>query len=245
MAQKDDTKVKTRYYKLLLYADNAQHVQALEVIKEYPKAPKPDYIGIAHKLYDDLGNVILEGEGKLHYHVYLAFVNPVWVSAVCKILGLLKDDGTSDVQFIRPITGRFDNALVYLTHTNAPDKEQYTAADLFGTPALIERQKRACVKYERKEIDVADSVLHILDWIQEQRGEIITMYAFGRWVCQTPYFRGAASPIVRGAIEEHNQRIWSARNKNYMEMIADGSSRLHGKVDVAPFSGESIDDLVF
>lgn len=235
----DSGSARSCYFKLLLYADNTQHMHALEIIK----TDFPDYIGIAHIQTDESGEVIMQGEGKMHYHVYLAFANQRSVSVVCRSLDLMKDDGTPDDQFCRTITGRFDNALVYLTHANAPDKERYTCDALFGSPALIERQKVAEMKYLRKEIDLSDSVLACLDWIQRQQ-DIITMSYFGRWICNTPYFRASSSPIVRGAIEEHNSRIYRAEANARLEMYSNSYGRImqqhvsNSDVDFAEWDGD-------
>lgn len=251
MSKKDYTSVKTRNYKFLLYADNGQHMSILDRIREGDPETfngAYEYIGIAHVLPDGQGGVIMEGEGKMHYHVYLVFPSPRHVRSVCSALGLIGDDGLPDVQFVRPITGRFDNALVYLTHTNAPDKEQYTSDALFGSANLILRQKQACLKFARNEVDYSDSIIGCLDWIAEQDDQIIHITDFARWACSSRFFRGSSSPLVRAAIDEHNVRIYNARKDARISDIAEGVRGLQDRLDDTATrfysdDSEGVDDL--
>ncbi|MBQ8921413.1 MAG: hypothetical protein IJ060_04535 [Oscillospiraceae bacterium] len=214
---KHKNNLKSRNMKLLLYPDNEAHALAFSRIQDDLNVP---FIGILHH----------DGSSKDHWHVYLCFQNPRYCSAVAQELGLVLDSGEGDTQFVRPITGRFESALVYLTHTNTPEKEQYSAADLIGDSELIEQQKKACLKYRRKELDMSDSVLGILAWIQQQEG-IISMFQFGMWVCNSPYFRAASSGIVRGCIEEHNKKIYEATQRDYIRHLQSSQERLNAMID--------------
>lgn len=228
MARKKDC-LRSRNIKMLLYPDNPAHENAISSIMNSDL----QYVGIMH---------VGTEETKPHYHIYLCFDNARSCASVAADLGLMSDSGEPDVQFVRPITGRLDNALVYLTHLNTPEKEQYSVSDLIGTGSLIDRYQKAATKYLSKQLDMSDCVLAILDWIQQHEG-VITMSAFGRWVCCSPYFRGASSGIVRGAIQEHNQRIYDAQRKKYIEMIQDGQERLQAliaapELDFAEWEGD-------
>lgn len=219
--KKDPAKVRSRNYALLLYADNASHMRALEYIKTL----YPAHVGIAHKLLDDDGQVILEGEGKLHYHVYLLFENPVWLTSICKKLELVTDLGEPDTQFIRPITGRLENALVYLIHLRNPEKEQYQLSDLFGSPVCIQQVCVAVEKDLRKQCDITDAIQGCLDWIVHQ-DDVIQVNVFARWVIHSPYFRAASSWLVREAIREHNEKIYASFRKSHIESISSSAALL-------------------
>lgn len=134
---------KSRHIKYLLYEDNPQHVQVLENIK----ADNHAYIGIRHHIVDLDGNEIIEDSGKPHFHVYQAFDSPVYPAACAKRYGLLDDSGKVSTQFCRCITGRFDNALIYLTHLNSPDKELYPDSDLFGWSILLRQYQAAALAF--------------------------------------------------------------------------------------------------
>lgn len=135
--------IKSRHIKYLLYEDNEQHMEALERIK----GDKYAYIGIRHHIVDMDGNEITEESGKPHFHVYQEFDNPVYTSSCARRYGLLDDSGAPSVQFCRTVTGSFDNALVYLTHLNAPDKELYSESDLFGWSCLLRRYQTAALSF--------------------------------------------------------------------------------------------------
>ena len=121
----DNIDDRSRYFKLLLYPDNAQHKLLIDNILRgyyiFDESTVWDYIGILHTSFDDDGK-----PEKPHYHFYLCFKYAMRTVALCRRFGFFTDAGMPDDQFVRVITGDFDNALVYLTHLNCPDKEQYT-----------------------------------------------------------------------------------------------------------------------
>lgn len=175
---------KSRNIALLLYPDNEKHLDIMARIKE----EYPEYIGIMHHGDEDK---------KDHFHVYLCFPNPVYSSAVADYLDL-------EDNLCRPLFGQFKDSLIYLTHRNAPEKEQYPISDCFGSPALMHKLEKYLMRYERSDVDTAEAVEGCLDWICCQQC-VINYISFVRWVLTTPFFKGASSPLVRMCIEEHNQ----------------------------------------
>lgn len=224
--KKKDANVRSRYFKLLLYADNPVHVAALETLRQI----YPSHIGIWHKQYDDDGDVIIQGEGKLHAHICLAFDNPVWVSSVCKKIGLMRDDGEPDTQFVRQITGRFDNMLVYLTHTCCPDKEQYTFEDLFGSQLLIDQQRRACARYLSKQIETPDAVRGLKCWISQQDGIVSASMIIDYVTENLRFFKAASHPLIRAYIDEHNRAFYRANRDRAVVDISEGVGFLSRRV---------------
>ena len=215
--KKDITDCMSRHFKLLLYPDNEQHVIAAAKLREL----FPLHLGILHKGQDG---------GKDHWHFLLVSGDsPVRVGTICRKLGLLKDDLTPDTQFIRLVGGRTSGFLIYLTHLSEPDKEQYSVQDLFGSPVLLAEYGKAASKYLRKEVDTQDCVLAVLDWLKWQEGVVRLSY-FARWICGTPYFKCANSPLVRGLIQEHNDRIYNAARKDYLDSISDSSEKMQAKL---------------
>lgn len=208
MAEKfDNLKARSRYFRVLLYPDCAEHAAAIEVIKNgYPD----EYIGITHLAQD--------GE-KEHQHFVLLFDNPRKTETVCEKLGLVSPLGLADDQFVRAIVKKqkrkvdqqLKDCCVYLTHRNAPEKEQYEVSQLFGDQARIKWTAKQVLKYESQEIDMPDCVLGILDWIASQ-DDIIKVYSFGRWLANSPYFKANNNRIVWAAIKEHNLRVWNEQN---------------------------------
>ena len=58
--------VRTRGYKLLLYADNPQHMRVLSHIRRDPDL-RQWFVGCWHIQRDDEGREIVKGAGKKHY----------------------------------------------------------------------------------------------------------------------------------------------------------------------------------
>lgn len=184
---------KSRYFALLLYPDNDIHVSVLsKIVSEYP-----DHIGIWHNETED---------NKRHCHLYLSFPNPRKAANVAEEIGL------PDAQFCRALFGSFRDCLLYLTHINQPEKERYSTSDLFGSPALLERYRRAEIAFLRKALDMSEAVLGCIDWIEQQAG-IISASAFARWACSNAYFKGVSHPLVRMALDEHNQREYAKKRR--------------------------------
>lgn len=214
--KKDPSSIQARNFKFLLYPDNIVHVNALNyIMKTYP-----NYIGITHDMNPD---------NKAHTHLVLALNAPKMLKTIAKECGFVDDLGLPDCQFVRPVDGRLDRFLVYLTHLDQPDKEQYPASKLFGSSSMLSAYGRAATKFMRNEFDMSDCVLACLDWISSQAFIIKTAY-FARWLCSTPYFKAGTSPLVRAAIDEHNQAIYRKARDTYIDMVADGQQQLNLRV---------------
>lgn len=171
---------RSRYIKLLLYPDNPVHLQAYESIvhgnllqcKTYT-----GYIGICHKLYDDDGNVISTGQGKEHWHIWLAYTQPKPIATLCRKFEFYADEVTLDDKFCRAFDGDLKSGLPYLTHLSTPAKEQYSRSDLFGTPELLDMYDKAALDYMTKKFDVRDGLRTCMDWVDNHSG-IITSRDF-------------------------------------------------------------------
>lgn len=220
--KKNPADLQARNFKLLLYPDNEKHVEIMNCIPLF----FPEYVGILHDKTCDR---------KPHYHYLIHPVSaegesvPVQASTLCRKLGLLSDLGEPDLQFVRPVDGRYSQFLIYMTHLSEPEKEQYNASALFGSASLISDYGRAATKWLRNEFDMSDCILAVLDWIQRQEG-IIRMSYFARWICNTPYFKASGSSLVRSCIEEHNNRIWNAQRSEYMRAMGESAEAWAAKV---------------
>lgn len=197
---------RSRYFRVMIYPDNEQHVKALEMLKEYAE----DYVGITHEAQD--------GE-KEHMHFVLLFKNPRVTSTVCKALGFVDPLDMPDDQFVRAIVKQqkrkvdqqLKDCLIYLTHRNAPEKEQYECTKLIGSPEYIKYTMKIVQKYESAEFDMCDSVNGILDWIASQDG-IIKAYTFGKFLTKSPFWKANSNKVVWAALKEHNIRVWNDQN---------------------------------
>ena len=213
--KKDFSQAMSRNFKLLLYPDNSQHVEAFTRIQSL----YPEHLGILHHG--------IEG-GKDHWHIAVTVGDtPCRVGTLCRKLGLLTEQLEPDTQFVRLIGGRIGGFLVYLTHLSEPDKEQYSASDLFGSSSMLAEYGRAASKLQRKEIDTQDCVLAVLDWLKWQEG-VVRLSQFARWICNSPYFKCANSPLVRGLIQEHNEKIYNSARNDFLDSL--GSSYSSEKV---------------
>lgn len=166
---------------------------------------------------DENGQEILEGSGKKHAHLVLRFLNPVWWSSIAKKLGFVMLGGVPDYQFIRALKyddtrESYESFLVYLIHKNAPDKEQYTLRDLWGSQEMQRDAARAVLHFENRKVEMPDAVLECLRWIREQ-DHFVTYTEFGFWACSNPWFKGTSSPIVRACLEEHNAKYRGKENE--------------------------------
>lgn len=220
----DNLNARSRYFRVLLYPDNPAHVAALEIIKD---RYKDDYVGIKH---------IGQDGDKDHYHLILWFKNPRSTASVCRVLGFVDPTDLPDDKFVRAIVKsakrKTDRQLkaccVYLTHKSAPEKEQYDISDLFGNSDYIEFTRKEIVKYDLHEIDMPDSVLGCLDFIRDQ-DDFIPASVFGRWLCNSPYFKAHNNRIVWAALKEHNVKIYHRENPISLELgdIKDNIDSLH------------------
>lgn len=178
-------KYRSRVHFILLYPDDATHVEALETIKQ-----SYDFACILHdKDVDENGEI-----KKAHWHVVLRFQQATWSSAICKNLGI-------DHRYIEDVK-KFDNAMLYLIHYNDDNKVQYDATEVFGNlaPRLVE----IINKGEKTE---GEKVIEMLKYI-EDKGGYVTVTEFAKYCAFNGYwaeFRRAGA-IVCKIIEENNKR---------------------------------------
>lgn len=200
---------KSRAYKLLLFADNKEHMKTLNKLK---RIYSERYVGIWHIQHDDSGEEIIDDSGKKHAHVMLVFDNPVSWKNLVKVL-------CADPRFCMPIVLKpsgsdefiykkcnVDGGYCYLTHVNSPDKEQYPVEALWGSPALLDAARLAIVAYLARKSALSECVVQAVRWIR-QHSDFVSYSEFALWLAGTPYFKAGSSPLVRGALQEHNDRI--------------------------------------
>lgn len=251
--------VRTRGYKLLLYADNPLHMRVLSRIRRDPDL-RQWYVGCWHIQRDKDGCEIVTGAGKKHVHIILDFPNPRYWHNVCRTVGLVTAEGAVDPQFCRAIGYEEDGSkskrkqtvnggYVYLVHANKPDAEQYLAADLFGDPVKLEDARAAIVAYQMRNITLSESLSAIRKWINEQYGKIVTPDSFVAWVTQTPYVRSAQNPWVNRMIESHNARIYRLCHKDMFGEISQGYKKLEAlqnglaAIDIEELSDDELEGL--
>ena len=214
----------SRNWKLLLYPDNPVHAAAIDFIAKHYR---DNAIWITHKNYDFDGALIAEGAGKPHVHFGIQFQTAFRRGAICKRIGLIdSDSGLPDSRFCMPVSGRFDRWLVYLTHISEPDKEQYSVADLQGSPALIDRYVQQVLEFQSKQISVRASVQGIIDWINSpiNQDKVITTRAFASWILNSPFFRSRSDRLVVGCLQEHNQAVYESKRDSYLRSVSDSQS---------------------
>ena len=231
-------------WKLLLYPDNEVHSKAIQTLQVDFQAC---CLWIEHFSYDLDGNKILEGSGKPHLHFAVKLDKPVRQGALCKRLGLLdSDSGLPDIQFIRPVSGRFERWLVYLTHISEPDKEQYSVKDLHGSSALIAQYERAALDYQTSELSTRDCVRACMEWIRQQGDRIIKSSDFAWWVVQTPYFKARNDRLVLSCLQEHNDIIYSKQREETISAFSSYQPIQKvsgGRDDFFSFNSDDWEDL--
>lgn len=180
--------------------DNQEHVTVFETLKGLKKALK---IWIEHQPgfdFDPYTGDTVE-VGKKHIHFYCSFPNPVnWYN--------FADSVHCDIQFCRPITGLFRNALLYLCHTNTPEKEQYSLAALCGDEVLISDTRKVVQRYLEKDIPLGDAVQMCVLWIKQQEKHIKTEDLVF-WSVANGCFKGAYNVLTRDCLRERNALISS------------------------------------
>ena len=208
MAEFDNLRARSRYFRIMLYTDNQMHMQAFDKIKQ---GYSEEYLGIVHQASD--------GGEKEHIHIVLMFVHPRLTSTVCYALGMVDEMGVPDDQFCRAIVKQqkrdvdqqLDSSCIYLTHRNAPEKEQYPISDVFGTSSRIKWLEKKIIKYQAKDFDMSDCVSAVLEHIAQQ-DDTITAYQLGKWLVNTPYWRANSNKFVWACLREHNLKIYKDRN---------------------------------
>lgn len=236
--KKESEPKKSRHIRYMLYPDNPQHVEAMERIR----ADNFPYIGIKHHIVDLDGNEILEESGKPHFHIYQEFENPVHPSACAKRYGLFDDSGKVSVQFCRCVTRTWAEALIYLTHLNAPEKELYNDSDLFGWSILLRKYQECALAYTAKNVDIRTALYAMLDWVKcDMAGKVITAEDTIKFLISSPYIRFRNERLFLDAIQEHNKVIWAREARDRIESYASGQIQLNIRSSGSDLL--SIDDL--
>lgn len=187
-------KYRSRIHMLLLYPDNASHVEAVSKIeKSY------DYAAIMHDRdiwsADDEKKNPEHKQGeykKSHWHIVLRFNQAVWSTAICKDLGI-------EHNYIENIK-RFDNALQYLIHYNDTDKAQYTIDEVFGN--LKTKLVESINKVEKTE---GEKVVELIQFIKDYDGKL-SITDFATYCALNGYwseFRRSGAIFCK-MIDEHN-----------------------------------------
>lgn len=119
----ETVKFRKRNMRLLLYPDDATHAACIESLK----VGGYQYAGILHNKDIDDKSTDSDAIKKAHWHIVIHFKNAVWNTAVAKELGI-------EPNYIRECVD-VDGALLYLVHSNDPDKHQYDLEEVFGPMA--------------------------------------------------------------------------------------------------------------
>jgi len=189
---KDKKPYRSRKMGLLLYPEDASHVEALERLKAYP------YALIKHDRDKGEDGVLL----KAHWHVVLALKNAVWNTALAKELGI-------SPQYIQQIRSE-EAALEYLIHANEPDKYQYTISDVLGP-----LQKRLVDYLAKDDTPEANKVEDMLEAIR--LSPAITVMEFATFCAVSGYwdvFRRAGGIFI-AIINERNGYNGQERRKTH------------------------------
>ena len=230
-----DYNPQNKNWKLLLYPDNPVHSSVISALQNQFSESS---IWITHYSYEIDGHLITEGSGKPHMHFAVQLEKPVRCASFCKQIGLVdSESGLPDSRFLRPVSGRFDRWLIYLTHISEPDKEQYSVSDLHGSCILIDRYCKAALTYQTNQVDTRDAVYAVLDWIDLQEG-VISARKFARWILNTPYFRVRQDRLVLSCLSEHNDLVYAAQRKEYLEQVS--SSALVHQANIQKAAGGSV-----
>ena len=198
--------VKTRNYRFMLYPDDKSHMLVFKRLCRDPVL-KPYWCGIWHT------------SGKKHCHIVLQLVNGRSWSSLCEDLGCssrwCRPIGYKESDKGLMVKVKWDNltyALAYLTHSNSPDKEQYTDDKVFGAPSMIVKASSAACEARSKLYNQADCLKAVRTWIVAHYGRIITPMAFVGWITDTPYMKAINSVWVRNMIDSHNMAVYAKEN---------------------------------
>lgn len=208
---KPPEQVRAHNYKVLLYADNPDHMRTLALIRSYRhKSGGFEYCGIWHIEKDENGLELLSGEHKKHAHLLLHFDSAQRWLPLCARFHISE-------RFFRPIG--YDNSgetlekgYIYLTHYRYPEKTQFSPHDIFGTWSAREKAIIANLRVAAAGLSMQDCVFAITLWIEKQEG-VITQTQLLRWVrTYTPYFKGLQHKLVYRVLDEHNAQVRMRQN---------------------------------
>lgn len=195
-------KFRSRSFRFLLYPENPVHCIAFDTLTNSPETAN-NCIWIRHRYYlenglEDVHGV--SGVGKSHWHLYLHFDNARSSDEILKISGV-------EPRFMQQITGKFENAILYLTHKSTPEKEQYSIDDLGGAGWLLDYAQKIHLKCDEKQIPIGDCVCSLIDWIDSHCGLFVSVGDLARFAVDNGIFKGCAHQLVRIALHEHNEKV--------------------------------------
>lgn len=208
---------KSRQFKLLLYADNREHMQTLHYLRRvYPD----NFIGVWHRLPEepDGGGEIMQGAGKKHAHILLDFPFPRAWGAVCKDLRLserfcwhmkykIKTNQRGEWAFVS-CKDTLEKGFVYLVHRDDQTKEQYQQADLFGSFRLVLAATQAITAYESKQVSERVALAKFQRWLA-CCDCAVSFTACYKAFQNTPYFVALRSPIADKLRQDHNAKYYT------------------------------------
>lgn len=219
-------KLRKRNWAMVLYPEDEKHVAAMQLLEQGGFK----YAAILHDK-----DVWTEADGpdhtpgetkKPHWHVVVKFDQAVWNTSLAKQLGLTEN-------YMQPITN-LDGALLYLVHSENPEKYQYESDEVFGP--LVPALKRLLVAP-----DEGTRILTILDEIDSYNGglDAESYKLFFRKMCSNGLygeFRRAGSLVDR-YINAHNQVIYEELGyRERLKNSADGFARDQAKSTRANFA---------
>lgn len=203
-------KCKREHFKVLLFADNHEHMAVLKRIQRNENTCDR-YLAIWHTEYDDDGHEIIKTEGKKHCHVLLSFPNPRHWSAVVKMLD-------ADKRFLRPIGVHkskdetqpgetLTRGYEYLVHANAPEKGFLSPGLLFGAEWMKQDALHAISERLGKNVSMSSAVLAVSNWLGSCGDVIVSTRRLTEWLASTPYFKAQQSRLTYQMLDEHNARV--------------------------------------
>lgn len=119
-------KLRARNWCLLLYPEDTTHSNAVKLLEEL----KYRYVGILHDKdtwseAECKDGTHTPGElKKPHWHIVIKCKQARWNTAIAKELGIAPN-------YLQACAD-FDEAIMYLTHVNHPEKHQYDSTEAFG-----------------------------------------------------------------------------------------------------------------
>lgn len=190
-------KLRKRNWAMVLYPDDEKHISAIQLLEQggfkyaailhdkdvWSEADAPDHTPGEVK--------------KAHWHVVVKFDQAVWNTSFAKQLGISEN-------YLQPCSN-LDGALLYLIHSDNPEKYQYDAEEVFGP--LVPALKRLLVAP-----DEGTRILTVLDEIDSYSGglDAESYKLFFRKMCSNGLYgeiRRAGNLIDR-YIQAHNQSVY-------------------------------------
>ena len=189
-------KYRDRKFVAVLYPEDETHVACIEKLQ----SGGYNFAAILHNkdVYEDG-----EHQGELkkpHWHVVMRFKNAVWNTSIAKELGIAPNylEACKNV----------DGSLLYLVHSENPEKAQYDYEEVFGPLRL----KLATLLADT---DEGTRVLNILDIIENSPGRIGYSELIRKVVAAGLYsdLRRMGS-FATCLIREHNEEFYRMEQSN-------------------------------